>query len=103
MKLLIAVVWQSIVLYLAALVGFAVGISVPALRVSRELSRTATNIRTYDFDWVFGVLLMYALLLLMGAARKRLRVTVASATIALLLVVAVVALFTQLGIKNTAM
>lgn len=102
MKLLISVVWQSVVLYLAALVGFAIGISVPSLRVSHELSRTATNIRTYDFDWLFAVLFMYVLLLLIGAARKRLRGTVVSATIALLLVVAAVALFTQLGIKNTA-
>ena len=100
MKLLIAVVWQAIVLYVAALVGFAVGISIPALRISHELSRTATTVRTYDFDWLIAVLLVYGLLMLVGAARRRVRGTAISATIALAIVVAAVLLFTQLGIKN---
>ena len=72
-----------------------------ALRVYREVSHTATNIRTYDFDWLIAVLLVYVLLLLIGALRKRLRSTALSATIAFILVVAGVLLFTQLGIKNT--
>lgn len=101
MRQVIAVVWQSVFLYLAALLGFAIGISVPALRVSREVSHTATNIRTYDFDWLIAVLLAYAFLLLIAAARKRLRDTAITATIAMAVVVAGIALFTHLGIKNS--
>lgn len=101
MKHVIAVVWQAVLLYLAALVGFAVGISVPALRVSRVVSQTATNVRTYDFDWLIAALLMYAVLLLIGAARRRVRGTAATASVALILVIGAIALFTQLGVKNT--
>ena len=103
MRQVIAVLWQSVLLFVAALVGFAIGISMPALRVSRELSHTATNIRTYDFDWLVAVLLVYVLLLVIGAARKRLRRTVVTATIALLIVTGGIVLFTQIGIKNTAL
>jgi hypothetical protein len=102
MRQVIAVLWQSVLLFLAALVGFGLGISVPALRVYRVLSHTASNTRTYDFDWLIAVLLVYVLLLVIGAARKRLRGTVATATIALVIVLSAVILFTQLGIKNTA-
>ena len=101
MRQAFAVVWQSVLLLVAALAGFAVGISVPSLRVYRELSHTANNIRTYDFDWLIAVLLVYLLMLVIGAARKRLRSTATTATIALVIVVACIALFTQLGSKNT--
>ena len=101
MRHAIAVVSQSVLLFLTAFVGFAVGISVPALRVSRVLSQTATNTRTYDFDWLIAVLLVYALLLMVGALRKRLRATALTATVALAIVVAALLLFTQLGIKDT--
>ena len=101
MRQVLAVLWQSVLLCVAACAGFIVGISVPALRVYRELSHTASNVRTYDFDWLIAVLLMYALLIVIGAARKRLRSTALTATIALVMVIAGVVLFTQLGIKNT--
>ena len=103
MKQLIAVVWQCVLLFVAALIGFAVGISVPALRVYRELSHTATNVRTYDFDWLIAVVLVYLMLLALGAARKRARGMALTATIALVIVIAGIALFTQLGIKNTGL
>jgi hypothetical protein len=102
MKHLIAIIWQTILLSFAAFFGFIVGISVPALRVYRVISHTATNIRTYDFDWLIAVLLVYVLLLLIAEIRKRLRITAATATIALIIVVAGIVLFTQLGIKNTS-
>lgn len=103
MRQVTAIILQSVLLFIAALLGFAVGISVPSLRVYRELSHTATNTRTYDFDWVIAVLLVYVLLLVIGVVRKRLRRTALTATIALMVVVAGIFLFTQLGIKNTGM
>ena len=103
MRQVFAVIWQSVLLFIAALVGFAVGMSVPSLRIYRELSHTETNIRTYDFDWLIAVLLVYVFLLLVGGLRKRLRGTAISATIALVVVVGIIILFTQLGVKNTGL
>lgn len=102
MKQLFSIIWQAVLLYLAALVGFVTGVAKPALRVTRVLSRTPATVRTYDFDWVIAVLLVYALLLLVSAARKRVRANWLSTTIALLLVLAGVVLFTQLGLRETA-
>ena len=100
MKTTLSVFWKAAVLYAAALIGFAVGITVPALRVSRVMSRTAMYIRTYDFDWLIAVLLVWAILALTGLARRRSHET-ATATVALVLVIMIVTLFTQLGIKDT--
>ena len=102
MKQVVSVVWQAVVLYIAAFAGFVAGVAMPALRVSRVISHTATTIRTYDFDWLIAVLLVYALLLLVAAVRGRLRQSWVVTTAALLLVLAVVLLFTQLGVKETA-
>jgi uncharacterized membrane protein (DUF2068 family) len=70
--------------------------------VQHVLSQTATTIRTYDFNWMIAVLLVYGVLLLIGALRKRWRGTLLSATLALVVVAAVLLLFTQIGIKETS-
>lgn len=101
MKPIFSVVWQAVVLYVAAFAGFVAGITVPALRVSRVLSQTATSVRTYDYNWLLAMLLMYALLLLSGVLRRRIRASWVATTIALVITLAVVLLFTQLGIKET--
>jgi hypothetical protein len=100
MKMVVAVVWQAIVLILAAFGGFVAGMVVPMIRLQRVLIQTPTHTRTYDFNWIAAVTLVYLLLLLVGVARKRLRETAFSATIALLLTLAGLALFTQIGIKD---
>ncbi|MGI4757229.1 MAG: hypothetical protein ACRYGF_10315 [Janthinobacterium lividum] len=102
MRHLISVVWQAVVLYIAAFAGFVAGMTVPAVRVSRVVSQTATSVRTYDYDWLIAALLMYVVLLLIGVARKRIRQSWIATTIALVLTVAVVLLFTQLGVKESA-
>ncbi len=101
MKQVLSVVWQAVLLYVAAFAGFVAGVAVPALRVSRVVSHTATNVRTYDFDWLIAALLVYVVLLLIGAARGRLRSSWMTTTIALAVVIATISLFTQLGVKNT--
>lgn len=103
MKLLFSVVWQAVVLYLAAFAGFVAGMTMPALRVSRVLSQTANSVRTYDYDWLIALLLMYVLLLLVGVARRRVRTSWIGTTVALVITVSVVLLFTRLGIKETAL
>ena len=100
MKLLLSVLWKTLLLYLAALAGFVTGITVPALRLYRTLSQSATGIRTYDFDWLMAVFLVWFILVIAGLLRKR-RTEVSTATIALVLVLVIVTFFTQLGIKNT--
>jgi hypothetical protein len=100
MKLVLAVVWQTVLLVLAAAAGFVAGMTVPAIRLQRVLIQTPTHIRTYDFNWIIAVLLVYVLLLLIGMVRKRLPETALSATIALVITMAGLALFTQIGIKD---
>lgn len=102
MKQVIAVVWQAAVLYAAAFAGFLVGLAVPSLRVSRVLSHTASMERTYDFDWLIAVALVYALLLGFSAARGRFRQGWIVTTVAFCLVLLVVLFFTQLGMKEVA-
>jgi hypothetical protein len=96
MKTVVAVVWQTIVLVLAAFGGFIAGMVVPAIRIQRVLSPT----RTYDYNWIVAVVIVYALLLLIGLLRKRMRETLISASIALVITLAGLALFTQIGIKD---
>ncbi|MGI4855185.1 MAG: hypothetical protein ACRYF4_14205 [Janthinobacterium lividum] len=103
MKQVLSIIWQAIVLYVAAFAGFIAGMTVPVLRVSRVVSQTASTVRTYDYDWLIAVLLLYVVLLLVGVARKRLRQSWIATTIALVLTVAIVLLFTQLGVKETAL
>ena len=100
MKLVLAVVWQAILLFVAAFVGFVAGMTIPAIRLQRVLLETPTHTRTYDFNWIVAVVLVYALLLLIGVLRKRFRETLISATIALVIAAGTLALFTQIGIKD---
>jgi hypothetical protein len=101
MRTALAVLGQVLLLFITAMCGFVAGVAVPALRVTRVTSHTALYTRTYDFDWLIAVLLVYAVLLLIGAARKRLRPCAISATIALVITIAVIVLFTQIGVKET--
>ncbi len=100
MKQVLSVLWKAVLLYLAALGGFVIGVAKPGLRVSRVLSQTPTNVRMYDFDWLIAVLLVWAVLLVFALLRKRPREAV-TASIALSVVLAIVTMFTQLGIMNT--
>jgi hypothetical protein len=100
MKLALAVLWQSIVLFIAAWCGFLAGMFVPSIRIQHVLIKTATELKTYDYNWIVALLVVYLLLLLIGVARKRFRETAITATIALILIAAVLALGTQIGIKD---
>ena len=100
MKTVIAVLWQTGLMVIAAFAGFVAGMVVPAIRVQHVLHQTATSIRTYDFNWIIAVVLVYLVLLLVGAARKRVREVALTATIALVITLAGLALFTQIGIKD---
>jgi hypothetical protein len=102
MKQIIVIVGQTVLLFLSALGGFLVGMFVPALRVSHEVSRTASNIRTYDLDWLIAVLLVYGVILLIAFFRQTVRTSWLGATIALVLTITIVLLFTQIGVKDTA-
>jgi uncharacterized membrane protein len=103
MKTALAVLWQTILLVVVAWAGFIAGMTVPAVRIQRTLLQTPTHIRTYDYDWIVAVLIVYVLLLLAGAARKRLRETAISATAALVVTVGLLVLFTQIGIKDVTL
>jgi len=101
MKQALAVLWQTVVLFLAAFAGFAIGLFVPAIRMTHLVSRTATNVRTFDYDCLVAAVLMFLVLLGIGALRKRVRETAITAGISLVIALAVLLLFTQIGIKDT--
>jgi hypothetical protein len=101
MRTALAVLGQTLLLFLAALGGFMLGAAVPALRISRVTAHTELYTRTYDFDWLIVVLLVYAALVGFGVIRKRVRTSAISATVALAITIVVVVLFTQIGVKET--
>jgi NAD/NADP transhydrogenase beta subunit len=101
MKQVLSIAGQTVLLFAAAFAGFLLGMFVPALRLSHEVSRTATSIRTYDLDWLLAVLLVYALILLIAFFRQTVRTTWIGTTVALVLTIAIVMLFTQIGVKDT--
>ena len=103
MKQVIAVLWQTGLMVVAAFAGFVAGMVVPSIRVQRVLSQTATSIRTYDFNWIIAVLIVFVLLLLLGAILKRFREMAITATIALAITLAGLALFTQIGLKDVTL
>lgn len=103
MKQALATIGQTVLLLLVAVGAFVTGMFVPAVRLTHEMSRTATNLRTYDFDWLVAVALAYALLLLIGVLRRRIRTSWVASTAAFVLTVAIVLLFTQLGVKDTSL
>lgn len=103
MKQVIAVLWQTGLMVVAAFAGFVAGMIVPSIRVQRVLSQTATSIRTYDYNWIIAVLIVFVLLLLLGAILKRFREMAITSTIALVITLAGLALFTQIGVKDVTL
>ena len=101
MRTALAVLGQTLLLFVTALGGFMVGAAVPALRISRVTAHTALYTRTYDFDWLIAVLLVYAALVAYGVMRKRIKTCATSATIALVITVVIIVFFTQIGVKET--
>lgn len=103
MKQVLAVLWQTGLMVVAAFVGFIAGMVVPSIRIQRVVSQTATSIRTYDYNWIIAVLIVFVLLLLLGAILKRFRAMAITASIALVITLAGLALFTQIGVKDVTL
>lgn len=103
MRHVLAVLWQTGLMVIAAFAGFVAGMIMPGIRVQRVVQQTATTIRTYDFNWVIAVVVVFLLLLLLGALRKRFRETALTATFALIITIAGLALFTQIGVKDVSL
>ena len=101
MKRVIAVLWQTGLMVVAAFAGFVAGMVVPSIRIQRVVSQTATSIRTYDYNWIIAVVIVFVLLLLLGAILKRFREMAITASIALVITLAGLALLTQIGVKET--
>ena len=101
MKGAMIVLLETLLLLIAAVAGFFAGVLRPSLQLARVVSQTASSVRTYDFDWLVAVLTVYVLLLLPAAAGKRIRTGWIAPTIALLLTLLIVLVFTRLGFKDT--
>lgn len=91
MKRALSIVGQTLLLLFAAVLF---GVVLPSVHrspfhVVHVLSQQGFVRRQFEFDWVIGVLLVYAVLLLIGLAARRLRTSWKSSTIALLLTLAI--------------
>lgn len=103
MKQVIAVLWQTGLLILAAFAGFIAGMVVPSIRIQRVLLQTPTMIRTYDYNWIVAVVIVFVLLLLLGAILKRFRAMAITSTIALVITLAFLLLATHIGVKEVTL
>jgi|GEM_PF-790459 len=102
MKHVIAVLWQTGLLIIAAFAGFIAGMLFPAIQIQHVMSQTMTHVRTYDFNWILAVLLVYVVLILIGAVTKQLRPMLITATVALVITIVGLVAFTQIGIKEVS-
>lgn len=96
MKRVLSVVLQFI-LYL---VVFAAGSLLPGANVLPTLSIPAGTGRVFVYDGLLLMLIVYILILLISAARKRIHVAWPNATIALVLAL-IVGLVMKFGFKST--
>jgi len=103
MKQVIAVLWQTGLMIVAAFAGFIAGMVMPSIRIQRVLLQTPTMIRTYDFNWIVAVVIVFVLLLLVGAIRKRFRESAITTTVAFVITVAFLVLATKIGIKEVTL
>jgi hypothetical protein len=95
MKRVLSVVFQFI-LYL---VVFGIGSLLPAFSTLPTWSIATSPGRVFVYDGLLLMLLVYVLILLIGAARKRIRITFPNATIALVLAL-IIGLLMKFGFKS---
>ena len=101
MKRALSIAGQMLVMVLAAFTGMLfLGKLVPQLHLVHVVSQQGFTRRQYEFDWLLSVGFVYVLFLLIGLATKRIRTSWLSTTVAFVLTVALLALFTHIGFKD---
>ncbi len=101
MKRALSTLGQMIVLFLAAFTGMLfLAKLLPQLHVVHVVSQQGFIRRQYEFDWLFTVSFVYILFLLIGLVTKRIRTSWIASTLAFVLTVLILALFTKIGFKD---
>ena len=76
------------------------GMLLRPFHVTHVLSQGGFIRRQYEFDWLISVGIVYALCLVIGLLTKRIRTSWISTTIAFVLTLLVLLLFTRIGYKD---
>ena len=96
MKRAVAVLGQSILFFLVAVVGMLWR----PLHVTHVIAQQGYTRRQYEFDWLLCDGVLCLLLLLIGLIARRIRSGWISTTVAFVLTVLVIVLFTRIGYKD---
>ncbi len=101
MKRALSILGQSILLFLSALAGMLfLRRLLPALHVVHVISQQNFLRRQYEFDWLLSVSLLYGIFLLIGLVTRRIRTSWISSTVAFVLTILVIVVFTKIGFKD---
>ena len=101
MKRALSIISQTILLVIAAVVF---GIVLPGTHRSpfhmvHVIQQDSLLRRQYEFDWLIGVFLLYAMFLLIGLAARRIRTSWIGSTVALAITI-LIGLLLRLGFKD---
>ena len=101
MKRALSIISQTILLVIAAVVF---GIVLPGIHRSpfhmvHVIKQDSLLRRQYEFDWLIGVSLLYAMFLLIGLAARRIRTSWIGSTVALAITI-LIGLLLRLGFKD---
>ena len=96
MKRALAVLGQIVLFFLTALAGMLWR----PFHVTHVIAQEGYTRRQYEFDWLLCDGILYLVLLLVGLVARRIRTSWISTTVAFVLTVLVIALFTKIGYKD---
>ena len=96
MKRALAVLGQMILFFLTAFAGMLWR----PFHVTHVIAQEGYTRRQYEFDWLLCDGVLFLLLLLIGVIARRIRSSWISTTIAFVLTVLVLVLFTKIGYKD---
>lgn len=96
MKRALSIAGQTILLLLTAVTGMLAR----PFRLTHVLSQQGYMRRQYEFDWLLSAGIAYAVFLLIGFITRRIRTSWLNTTIALVLTLLIVVLFTKVGYKD---
>lgn len=96
MKPAFAVLGQMVLFFLTAIAGMLWR----PFHLTHVIAQEGYTRRQYEFDWLLCDGILFLVLLLIGVLTRRIRTTWISTTVAFVLTLLVIALFTRIGYKD---
>ena len=96
MKRVLAVLGQMILFFITALAGMLWR----PFHITHVIGQQGYTRRQYEFDWLLCDGVLFLILLLIGVVARRIRTSWISTTVAFVLTVLVIVLFTKIGYKD---